>query len=307
MIKSISFKDNDTGWELEKINLSNLNLLIGSTGVGKTKILNTIFKMNDVGKKYGIYDKPNLDFEVMFNTNEKDYSLGYNSKKEYLWGNNDNSESLFNCAILHFINMFYYNKSTIIYPNFINSSRMINDDNVLMFPLFLRSEIMNYMHYKYISVIDFEFIKLFFIDIFSWVEDVKINNCKILIKEKNIKNWIPLCEMSSNMITMFKLIALIETANKNEIILIDELGNNLDNECLYVIQELINSRIDVQFIITTQVPWIVNNIPMEYWKVVTRKGNTTIVKDAVDYNLEKSKYQAYKQLINLEEYGNGVQ
>ena len=45
---------------------------------------------------------------------------------------------------------------------------------------------------------------------------------------------------------------------------------------------------------------------MEYWKIVTRRGGVVTVRDAKDFNLGKSRHQAFLQLINLEEYSEGI-
>ncbi|MDF5726138.1 MAG: ATP-binding protein, partial [Rhizonema sp. PD37] len=59
-------------------------------------------------------------------------------------------------------------------------------------------------------------------------------------------------------------------------------------------------------IITSHHPYIINNIKMEHWKIVTRKGGIVTAQDAKDFNLGKSRHQAFMQLINLSDYKEGI-
>jgi len=48
-IKEISFKNTAAPpWELEKMNFSDLTLLVGASGVGKTQILYSLMKLIDI-------------------------------------------------------------------------------------------------------------------------------------------------------------------------------------------------------------------------------------------------------------------
>jgi AAA15 family ATPase/GTPase len=90
------------------------------------------------------------------------------------------------------------------------------------------------------------------------------------------------------------------------VILIDEFENSLGINCIDVVTDLIRENRNIQFILTSHHPYIINNIGMEHWKIVTRKGGVVTVKDAKDLNLGKSRHQAFTQLINLEEYNEGI-
>ena len=63
---------------------------------------------------------------------------------------------------------------------------------------------------------------------------------------------------------------------------------------------------DLQFIITSHHPYIINNISYKNWKIVTRNGGVVTAKDATDYDIGKSKHQAFTQLINLDAYSEGI-
>ncbi|MFM5944731.1 MAG: hypothetical protein ACKO9G_15410, partial [Dolichospermum sp.] len=45
--------------------------------------------------------------------------------------------------------------------------------------------------------------------------------------------------------------------------------------------------------------YIINNIPYEYWKIVTRKDGHINIRNASDYHLGKSKQEAFTQLMKI--------
>jgi hypothetical protein len=63
--------------------------------------------------------------------------------------------------------------------------------------------------------------------------------------------------------------------------------------------DLIHENKTLQFIVTSHHPYIINNIPYEYWKIVTRHGGNIMVGDAASYNLGKSKQNAFMQLTKI--------
>ncbi|GAL93419.1 AAA family ATPase [Microcystis aeruginosa] len=176
----------------------------------------------------------------------------------------------------------------------------------------------------------FEIIKRKFLDIFPQVEDLKIEFLeplklgdlfvsstpmvlfeeppRIQIKEKNSHVWILDPNISSGMIKSLMFLATIELSAAGSVILIDEFENSLGVNCLDTLTEdlLFNYR-DLQFIITSHHPYIINNISPAYWKIVTRKGGVIKVNNAVDFHISKTRQKAFIDLINvLEEFPQGI-
>jgi predicted ATPase len=126
------------------------------------------------------------------------------------------------------------------------------------------------------------------------------------IKEKDT-GWISQDRISAGMFKTLINIAGIKLFPKGCIILIDEFENSLGTNCIDVVAErLAEGNEDMQFIITSHHPYIINRIHMDNWKIVTRTGSTVSTKDAKDFNLGKSKHEAFQQLINLDEFVNGI-
>ena len=178
----------------------------------------------------------------------------------------------------------------------------------------------------------FEIIKRKFLDIFPQVEDLKIEFLepfklgdigmlvsltpiflledlpRIQIKEKNSHVWIVETNISSGMIKSLMFLATIKLSPDGSVILIDEFENSLGVNCLDTLTEdlLVNYR-DLQFIITSHHPYIINNISPAYWKIVTRKGGVIQVHNAADFHISKTRQKAFIDLINvLEEFPQGI-
>jgi len=176
----------------------------------------------------------------------------------------------------------------------------------------------------------FEIIKRKFLDIFPQVEDLKIESLepselgdllvsltriglleelpRIQIKEKNSHVWIVEPNISSGMIKSLMFLATIKLSPDGSVILIDEFENSLGVNCLDTLTEdlLVNYR-DLQFIITSHHPYIINNISPAYWKIVTRKGGVIQVHNAADFHISKTRQKAFIDLINvLEEFPQGI-
>jgi predicted ATPase len=168
----------------------------------------------------------------------------------------------------------------------------------------------------------FEEIVTAFIDIFPHVESVKIepisnDNKKlpiffreipfIQIKEKNVSHWIEEFKMSSGMLRTLIHIAELYLCADDTVILIDEFENSLGINCInQITHSILASDRNLQFIITSHHPYIINDIDISHWKIVTRKGGIVTAIDAEKFGIGKSKHQAFTQLANLTAFAEGI-
>lgn len=129
----------------------------------------------------------------------------------------------------------------------------------------------------------------------------------IQIKEKGVEKWISQSDISSGMLRSLMQISEIYLCPEGSVLLMDEFENSLGVNC---IDELTNDILSVdrniQFILTSHHPYIINNIPYQNWKIVTRKGGKVMVKSATDYRIGESKHDYFMQLLQLDEFTNGV-
>ncbi|MCC3405107.1 MAG: ATP-binding protein [Microcoleus sp. PH2017_10_PVI_O_A] len=370
-IKKVAFWDNELEWRFEPIYFSNLALLVGVSGVGKTQILKGILGLKEIANGASLNG---LAWDITFSTVknvEYRWQGEFETKKNFSMISNEIEEEINKFRIVreHLFKeenviiertpndiIFKGNKTPklspfqsvveilnqeedispvqqgfnkIIYSDNSRSSNgiyaipirvlSIIKDNIALediqasnIPILLKLALIA-RHYPDV----FNKIKSKFIEIFHQVEDVKIEaiennenpsfpNFPVQIKETGINDWIFQNNISSGMLKTLILISELYLSPEGTLILIDEFENSLGVNCIDVVTDLLWQNRNIQIILTSHHPYIINNISMEYWKIVTRKGGVVTVTDAKDLNLGKSRHQAFTQLINLEEYSEGI-
>ena len=121
------------------------------------------------------------------------------------------------------------------------------------------------------------------------------------IKEEKINRNIPVLELSSGMQKVLLIIADIITLPKGSIYIIDEYENSLGINAIDFLPEFLDDNgSDIQFLITTHHPYLINNMPMKTWRVFHRNGSSVSIKDGKEFEERygKSKQKAFVQLIN---------
>ncbi|MEG4067036.1 AAA family ATPase [Microcoleus sp. Pol11C2] len=372
-IKKVAFWDNLREWRFEPIYFSNLALLVGVSGVGKTQILNAILNLQKIANGVSLNG---LAWDITFSTvnddlddveyrwqgefetkknlpkilNEEDETNQFRIVREHLLMEEDiiiertpneiifqgqktpklspfqsvvkilNQEDDISPAYYAFLYKIISNNSSSMDYYDMNYTAILNlpkSESVLMaiketdVPLQIKLAFI-FSHYSDL----FNKIKRIFIQAFPQVEDLKIEPVQheessfisfpIQIKEKGVNDWIFQNNISSGMLKTLIHISELYLSPEGTVILIDEFENSLGINCIDVVTDLIVENRNIQFILTSHHPYIINNIGMEHWKIVTRKGGVVTVIDAKDLNLGKSRHQAFMQLINLEEYSEGI-
>ncbi len=168
----------------------------------------------------------------------------------------------------------------------------------------------------------FNIIKQRFIDIFPTVEDLrffvslepnplKYNVTKKIvfkIKEYRVDKWIPASNISWGMMRTLKHLSELYLCSEGTVFLIDEFENSLGINCINEITaDLLKTRRQLQFILTSHHPYIINSIHYNNWKLVTRNAGVINTHDVAKFNIGKSKHDAFMQLIQLEEYQTGTE
>ena len=167
----------------------------------------------------------------------------------------------------------------------------------------------------------FATIKQRFIDIFPQVEDIKIAPLEtkdkempdflkdypfIQIKEKSVKNWINQSRISSGMFRTLMQLSELYLCAEGTVFLIDEFENSLGINCINEITgDILVSRRQLQFILTSHHPYIIDAIGFNNWKLVTRNAGIIKTHNINKFNIGKSKHSAFMQLLQLEEYQTG--
>ena len=128
------------------------------------------------------------------------------------------------------------------------------------------------------------------------------------IKEKGVDSWIMQSDVSSGMFRTLSQIITFVLAKDGDIILIDEFENGLGVNCIDQLADLVvDSDVDVQVVMTSHHPYIINAIPYSSWKIVTRKDCTVNVYTAQELNIgEHSRHDKFIQLIQSSAYKTGI-
>ncbi|HWQ31273.1 MAG TPA: AAA family ATPase [Blastocatellia bacterium] len=129
------------------------------------------------------------------------------------------------------------------------------------------------------------------------------------IKEKGVDEWILGHLISNGMLRVLIYLFELEMLPADTVLLIDEFEDGLGVNCLSGVTDILLRHIDKQFILTSHHPYVINNIPWRYWKLVTRHGSEVTVKDATSIPAlnTASSLEKFTQLLNLEEYEEAIQ
>lgn len=219
------------------------------------------------------------------------------------------------------------------YADSVNASKYINLDNLISLDKSFEefdsmekiqeSDLDIILKLFYSSKIEndntFSRIKQRFNDIFPQIEDIKVapldkkdipsflkDYLFVQIKQKNVVNWIEQGRISSGMFRTLLQLSELYLSAKGSIFLIDEFENSLGINCINEItNDILTSRRQLQFILTSHHPYIINNIEFKNWKLVTRNGGIIKAHDMSEFEIGHSKHEAFMQLLQLEEYHTG--
>jgi predicted ATPase len=376
-IKSLSIKNVFLGWSFDDISFtSNLTLLVGASGVGKTQILNAIEDLRYIADGHFVNG---LEWKITFSTVlgkeftwEGAFSVLEEPEKHKLgWvQHGEMMEMVLSPASMLLERLTQKNVQTpliertatniffngMLMPKLASSESMlyvlreektiqevVNDFKKIVFknpPPYIktaRSVIMTdytsifelKKQYKTLEAIKnsgesslvklslcfllklniFNVVKQRFLEIFPQVEDFKVEQkyfgelpfgVHLVLKEKGVIKWIKEELISSGMLRTLTHLADLYLVKDGSVMLIDEFENSLGINCIDVLTEdLIHEGKNLQFIATSHHPYIINNIPYEHWKIVSRSAGKIMIRNAADYHLGRSKQDAFIQLTKI--------
>lgn len=371
-IKEITYCDRELEWQFEPIQFSDLTLLVGVSGVGKTQILQSIMALRSIangnslnGVKWHInfytinkleyrwqgefetvklpplihedekatddkfkiiHEELSLDGKIIIERNDSEIKFKgetlpklspFESVVSILSEEEDVApvQNGFNKIIYSDCSESVDTVHRLMYTSLAKKNFSLDKIKKSRLPTHIKLALV----YKNIPEV-FDRIKKSFGEIFTQVEDIKIEPYEdedlpnvltdypfVHIKERNVNNWIGQNRISSGMFRTLMHISELYLSPEGTVILIDEFENSLGVNCIDVVTELLLENRNIQFILTSHHPYIINKIGMEYWKIVTRKGGVVTAKDAKDYNLGNSRHQSFMQLINLDAYQEGIE
>ena len=388
-ITKLRFHDKLSNWTLNEVSFSDFNLLVGVSGVGKTKIINTINAICSAAKGESSQVR-GCDWEIHVSCDEGNYiwfgqTWPPGSSSSEINGFSDFSanisakfyrEEIFKDGkpIVRRYHEFRFLDTTLPALNDNDSAIILLKDTEEIAPLYqalakiVKSEAADYnsgvgddletfpsqiaekwlTHFKDLGKLkeapnmpivlkayllqqnfspESDRLKRLYSDIFPTVIDYKIDRIEsvdadftkrhpnladhlaLAIKEKDVPGWLLGGRLSSGMIKTMIQIFEADLSEDGSTLLIDEIENSLGLNCLSDVVDYLLGKSTLQLIITSHHPYIINNVPMKYWKLVTRKGSEVTVKDTSSIRgLDKnSLLSGFVQLTNLEEYEEAIQ
>ena len=379
-IQSFKFSNNKENWHIEEVKFESLNLLVGGSGVGKTRILKALNLICDTAKGVN-RNLDDLEWSINFSHLGQNYRWelkSSSSKKEEIFLNVNESEqteiiyeklvrydddseleilirtisdSKFNneklpklkrtesaitllseenliIPVLQAFRRLIFNFETAETQRFmlkadyddltqiINKLEEFSDKiNISRFKEIFTGSlslpvIKSFCLQKFLPD-DFNEIKEYYIDVFSEVNDVRVSSERtsdgdfrlfLEIQENGVEDWIPQQRISSGMFRTLIFLIEVITAPEESVILIDEFENSLGINCMAELTDFIlDKSSDIQFILTSHHPYIINNIPWDNWQIVNKSGNKVRVRKAPDIPElnTASSLDKFTQLINL--------
>jgi putative AbiEii toxin of type IV toxin-antitoxin system len=129
--------------------------------------------------------------------------------------------------------------------------------------------------------------------------------------EEGVKKGFAFHDMSSGMQRYLSFLIHLSFAPPGTVVLVDELESSLGVNCLPAVTRFLLRRApDLQFIVTSHHPYIIEQIPPTHWKIVTRHGSRVRVLDAKTIPAlvgGRSHLDRFTRLMNLPEYEQGIQ
>ena len=128
------------------------------------------------------------------------------------------------------------------------------------------------------------------------------------IQEEDSDVRIAIHDISSGMKKVLLILTDLFSFPSGGVYLLDEYENSLGNNAINFLPEYLSERTDeIQFVITSHHPYLINQISPESWYVFNRKGTTVKVMDGKrsKTRYSASKQQRFVQLLNDPFYSKG--
>lgn len=130
----------------------------------------------------------------------------------------------------------------------------------------------------------------------------------LLVKEHRSANPIPLPELSSGMKKVLLILTDSFVLPEGSVYMIDEYENSLGLSAIDFFPEfLLHLSKDIQFILTSHHPYLINAIPPKHWFLFKREGMQVTIRfgEELANRFGRSKQKAFTQLINDPEFNPG--
>ncbi len=366
---------NGTQWKFDRVDLGMFNLVVGDSGSGKTRFLNTLFNLGrDVAGKRDHLFHGNWIVRLEQNGNFYRWELKIDPstngnpvvRRELLVRETDNGDATivdrneisfrFNDRTLpklsrentciellqgeEIIRPLYEGFSKILRRDFSKEGlgkyilyevipkdllrlKVQNLDQLFHMPLGLNLKL-HILKENFSDI--YQSICSWYLELFPFIEEIAIKDLKsirvplesdalgispiVCIKEKGIDNWLPIPELASGLQKTLLIITDIYSLPDGAIYLIDEYENSLGISIIDFLPDCLDEvESNIQVIVTSHHPYVINRVPVEDWIVFNREGWEVKVRCGPDNvkHYGRSKQQKFIQLINDPFYNREIE
>ncbi len=381
-IRAFKFEDRDSGWQLAETSFGELNLLVGISGVGKTRILEALHDVRQAARSArGI---SSCSWELTLEAGGACYTwaaetrvdcAGYLPRSEVGESGTESDARFVRETILRdgkdlvgraTDRFVFQGRELPRLPNWQGAIELLQSEdairplhqalrrwlfasrpspqttmadlrraedarrqyptvealgNASALPSLIKAYVLQKDHPELFAAITEQYT-----DIFPMVSSLRIDRCRsfdwrprmspdfldqfltVGLRERGVSRWITQ-DLSTGMMKTLAYLTELALAPSGSVFIVDELENSLGINCLPEIADhfLAKNR-DIQIILTTHHPQVINMMPPEYWKLVTRRGSLVQVLDggSIPALETASPLEKFTQLINLSMYEEGV-
>ena len=365
-IQWIEFENLKTGLKIERVNFnSDVTLLVGLSGVGKTQILKAVeYSLNLAVDKDVILRPYRVGLAILINNKKYEwfYEITKINEDELIIKEESKYEFLFEKLICNGTIIFERKNEKITVIGYDKVPQPKKDESLIsqysedknlellvsgIHKLYsveievavrggIVSESFNQLKSKVTETfkrnknVEFKIfshlpvaIKLYiakryypelYIKIFDAVKELFIEVEDIDVEEDSIREMYLVSiqvygkkllqrDISNGMLKTIYYIVELFTMSKDSLVLIDEFENGLGVNCIDILSELmLSERNDLQFIITSHHPKIINAIDKDKWRIIDRDNCIVTNSGSLDYGIGNSQHDAYFNLINRWEF-----
>jgi|CXWL01.1.fsa_nt_gi AAA15 family ATPase/GTPase len=365
----------DPGWDFAKVKFGKINLLVGDTATGKSRLLNTIFNL---GRFVAAKEFKNGSWEIVFEHGGNTYTWSLKTEKrdderrpgivvrDYLWRHDGHqltplverdstsfsfagqqtpklSPSETSISLLQeeeaiqplhqafsIIERRLFNQDALRTASELHTlPRRVIDmmeekkDVLKIFEAQMNLSANLFVLSKYFNDTYKQIVENYR-KIFPFVQEARLMDFIELqpnlaasgplpvftVRERGSDRWIPVTEFSSGMQKVLLILTDVFILPNGGVYIIDEYENSLGiNAIDFFPQFVLELDKDIQFIITSHHPYIINEIPSKNWYVFHRNGMQVSIRygDELTEKFGRSKQQAFIQLINDPFFTQGVE
>ena len=269
-----------------------LTLLVGLSGSGKSQILFYIYSLFQLLAGHSIKGLANGEYEMCFILNQKEY--------RYLVYINDNYP-----VIQHL-----WNSAESSSPTFEELIPLLNPVKWLTsIPQFSQTNTITKSYLLATKEQTSEILSIFQ-SIFDSVEDIKLlhrpkNTLELFFKEKG-GSYLEIHKMSDGMLKTLYYLTEFVLSEPGTLLLVDEFENGLGLNCMGPLLEEMMGRDDLQLILSSHHPYVINNVHSHFWRIITRQQDTIEAHTAEELGIGQTEYDSFFELINVLSFEGGV-